>query len=49
MAAITGALAHARPSYATQRYQQITTLADRGVADPVTPAIRLLPGVELSV
>jgi hypothetical protein len=81
-----------RPSYATQRYQQIavqallachdtrqpapeglldelarhargglapdpryvlkaliTALADRGVADPVTPAIRLLPGVELSV
>jgi hypothetical protein len=27
----------------------ITTLADRGVTDPVTPAIRLLPGVELSV
>jgi hypothetical protein len=92
MAAITGALAHARPSHATQRYQQlavqallachdtrqpapdgfldelarhargglapdpryvlkalITTLADRGVTDPVTPAIRLLPGVELSV
>ena len=92
VAAITGALAHARPSYATQRYQQIavqallachdtgqpapdgfldelarharvglapdpryvlkaliTTLADRGVTDPVTSAIRLLPGVELSV
>lgn len=92
MAAITGALAHARPSYATQRYQQIavqallachdtrqpapdgfldelaghargglapdpryvlkaliTTLADRDVTDPVTPAIRLLAGVELSV
>lgn len=27
----------------------ITTLAGRGVTDPVTPAIRLLPGVELSV
>ena len=92
MAAITGALAHARPSHATQRYQQlavhallachdtrqpapggfldelarhargglapdpryvlkalITALANRGAADPVTPAIRLLPGVELSV
>jgi hypothetical protein len=92
IAAITGALAHVRPSYATQRYQQIavqallacydarlpspdgfldelarhargglapdpryilkaliTTLAERGLADPVTPAIRLLPGIELSV
>jgi hypothetical protein len=27
----------------------ITTLADRGAMDPVTPAISLLPGVELSV
>jgi hypothetical protein len=91
MAAITGAMAHVRASYATQRYQQIavqallachdtrqpapdgfldelarhargglapdpryvlkaliTTLADHGVTDPVTPGIRLLPGVELS-
>ena len=92
MAAITGALAHGRPSQATQRYQQIVVrallachdarqptpdgfldelarhargglapdpryvlkaliaaLAARGITDPVTPAIRLLPGVELSV
>jgi hypothetical protein len=92
VAAITGALAYARPSHATQRYLQIavqallachdtrqpapdgflgelarhargglapdpryvlkaliTALTDRGYTDPVTPAIRLLPGVELSV
>jgi hypothetical protein len=90
-AAITGALQHVRPSYATQRYQQVAVLAlvachdaarpspagfldelarqardglapdpryvltalisalgDRGVADPVATAMRLLPDVDLS-
>ena len=38
MAAITGALAHVRPSYATQRYQQIAVQALLACHDTGQPA-----------